>query len=469
MIETPRDESLNLYGLLGDFRLLVILFIGFRLMLLIVYQPLVIDPTTEPVLPEATEQATPEAEIDAAITVDCDLYEVGDVTPGVERGLGAMGDRRYHYALARRTACGEWPFLDWWSEFPPVWYTVTTTVYQAQGENADYSNWSVWLGFIVLAFDVGNLILMRAIGSHLYGARTGMALAWVYAVALAPMVFLFWNFETLVAFFLLLGLYYMLKGRDNRGAVAIAAGALTKFTPALLFGALIRYRTPRTAVQTIAIAAGIFAAVYGLLYLNANANDVDPAFVTASLTSQYNKASYQTAWALVDGNYTTGNFGSVESHFDVDAANELYGEPATIPGFLRLAVAAGIGLFVFVRTRRMDDRGLVAFVTITLLIFFLQSQGWSPQWLTQIIPLVLLCFPSKNGVYVTVLLSFLAFTEYPLLFLRTGDTGGVIEGAMRGPFAALIAGRTLLLVAICVALYSLLRQPRNRDGSVGTV
>jgi hypothetical protein len=442
--------SLRSLNLLGDFRLLLILFVAFRLLMLMVYQPLIIDQTAEPV---------PE---DAAGLVEVPLtsqgVEVGDVTPGVERGVGAMGDRRYHYALAALTARGDWPFVDWWSEFPPVWYTITTGVYQMQGENADYSNWSVWLAFIVIAFDVGNLILMRRIGAHLYGDVMGMALAWIYAVMLAPMVFIFWNFETLVAFFLLLGLYWLLVERHNRSAVAVAIGALTKFTPALLFGALIRYREPRLAARYIAIVIAIFVGVYALLYANNAANDGDPAIVTASLTSQFNKASYQSVWALVDGNYTTGNFGSVASHYDADAANNLYGKPAVIPSFVRLALAAALGLFIFLRTRRLDDKGLVAFVTITLLIFFLQSQGWSPQWLSQIIPLVLLAFPTRNGVLVVVLLSVLVFAEYPLLFLRTGDTGGLIEGALQGPFAALVIGRTLLLVAVCLGLYGVLRQ-----------
>jgi len=28
-----------------------------------------------------------------------------------------------------------------------------------------------------------------------------------------------------------------------------------------------------------------------------------------SLTAQFNKASYESIWALIDGNYRTGNFG----------------------------------------------------------------------------------------------------------------------------------------------------------------
>lgn len=413
--------SIRPLGLLGDFRLLLILFVSFRLMMMMVYQPILLE-------------------------------------DGQERGVTAGGDRQYHYALAELTRDGHYPFVDWWSEFPPVWYFLTTAVYQYQGERANYEGWSTLLNLILLAFDVGNLILLRKIGAHLYGEITGMTLAWVYAISLAPMIFIWWNFETLVAFLLLLGLWYLLKKQDYRSAVAMAAGALTKFTPALLLGAVLRYRNFRRAAQMVAAALGIFAGVYALLYINAAANDADLDMVTVSLTAQFGKASYETIWALIDGNYTTGNFGTVESHFDPDAADTLYGNPAVIPSFVRFGLGAAIGLFVFVRTRRLDDRGVVAFVTITLLIFFLQAQGWSPQWLTQIIPLVLLCFPTKNGVMMTVVLSLLVFAEYPVLFIRTGDTGGEITGALVVPFVIIVLARTAILVGLCVALYQKLRQ-----------
>jgi hypothetical protein len=418
---TSDNETIKISGLLSDFRLLLILFISFRLMMMMVY---------EPVLPQN----------------------------GDERGVGVGGDRVYHWQLAQLTDDGKYPFVDWWSEFPPVWYTLTTGIYQFQGETVNFGGWSMALGFILLAFDVGNLILIRKIGARLYGATTGMTLAWIYAVTLAPMIFIWWDFETMVAFFLLLGLWYLICGKENHSAVTVAIGALTKFTPVLLFGALLRFRDPKIIIRYIGITISIFVAVYGLLYLNASSNDADSGVVTASLTSQFSKASYETVWALIDGNYRTGNFGSANSHLDLDAADELYGESAVIPSFMRIAIAGAIGLFVFVKTRRFDDRGILYFTAITVFIFFLQAQGWSPQWLAQILPLILLCFPTKNGVLLTVVLSLIVFAEYPLLFIRTGDTGGEITGPFVAPFAGLILARTTILIGLCVALYNKLRQ-----------
>lgn len=408
------SSELRLTALLADFRLLLYLFVGLRVTLLLAYQPFLID--------------------------------------GVERGTGVQGDRAYHYALAELSAEGYLPFRDYWSEFPPVWYLLTTAVYQMQGENANYTGWSMVLGIILIAFDAGNLVLIRRIGSRLHGEATGMSLAWVYALLAAPLIFLWWNFETMVAFWLLLGLWWLLEGREIRSAVVVAIGALTKFTPALLLGAVFRFRELPAALRYVAVAVGIFALAYLPLFAQ------NAAMTLPSLTAQFGKSSYQTVWALVDGNYRTGNFGDVASHFDPAQASVPTGNPAVIPGFVRLAIAAAVGLWVYARSRRFDDRGLVAFVAITLLIFFLQAQGWSPQWLVQIIPLVLLSFPTKNGVLMVLLLGLLAFVEYPFLFIRTGDTGGEIAGALVMPFVIVVVARTAILVGLCVALYQRLRQ-----------
>jgi hypothetical protein len=410
-----KDKALmTIPGLLGDFRLLVILFLSFRLIMLLVYQPLVID--------------------------------------GVERGIGAGGDLLTYYGMAQLTPDYGPPFQGWWAEFPPVWPLLFNGVYQFLGRNANYTSFAMLLALMMLTLDVGNLMLMRAIGTQLHGANTGTALAWIYALSVAPMIFLAWTFETLVAFTVLLALWLFGRFNGTRAALVIGIGTLTKFTPVLLLGAVWRFRKVKHALRHTVIAAGMFAGVYLILFVQ------DADMTLPSLTAQFNKSSYQTIWALIDGNYKTGSFGPLEDRLYPERANIPLGNPARIPVWLRLGVAVAVGLFVFLRTRRFDHKGFVAFATITLLIFFLQAQGWSPQWLVQIIPLVLLCFPTRTGVLVTLLLSFAAFAEYPFLFIRTGDTHGEITGAFVMPFVMLIVARTLILVGVCVGLYRILRQ-----------
>jgi hypothetical protein len=404
--------------LFNDFRLLLILFIAFRLMLLIGYPP----------------------------------FNVG----GAERGVGVGGDRLYHYTLSALAEDGLYPFRDWWSEFPPLWYVTTTLIYVGLGEGATYDNWALLLGFLMIVSETGNLILMRRIGTKLHGEATGMALAWIYALMVAPAIYMWWNFDTLVAFWLLLSVWLLVRKMEVRSALAAGVGALTKFVPFLIFGAVLRFRPPQQAARYIAVALGIFVLAYIPLFA------LNSEFTLISLTAQFNKPSYQTVWALLDGNYTTGNFGTIESHLTANGVTDGVSDknPPAIPSIVRLALAAAIGLFVYARTRRFDNIGLVAFVGITFIIFYLQSQGWSPQWLAQVIPLVLLVFPTRDGALLCVMLSVLAFAEYPFLFIRTGDSNGVMSPAnsLFGVWTIIVLMRTVLLAAIGVMFYQKLRQ-----------
>jgi hypothetical protein len=401
--------------LLSGFTTLAVVFIGLRVLLLLAYQPLLID--------------------------------------NAERGVTVGGDYLYYYLLVQPTDAGLYPFRDWWSEFPPLWSVIEVGLYRLLGGEASYGSYATLLAGVMLACDFGNFVLLRLMGIRLYGETEGQALAWVYALLLAPLVFAFWTFEPLVVVFLLLGLWLLLRGRDVSSAVVAGLGALTKFVPALLFGAVIRFRAVRASAIYIVIAVAVFAVPYAVLLANPSTRQM----TLPSLTAQFNKASYQTVWALLDGNLSTGVFGSVSERTDVTNATLPRGNPPVVPGIVRLAGAAAVGLFIFVRTRRTDERGVVAFVLVTLLIFYLQSQGWSPQWLVGILPLTLLCFPTARGVQVCVLLSLVTFAEYPLLFIRTGATGGVISGELVLPFTVLVLVRTAILVGLVVALYRVLR------------
>lgn len=408
---------LQLHTLLADFPLLLILFISLRVLLLLVYQPLVLQ--------------------------------------GVERGIAVGGDFQTYFQIASLSDTVGLPLRDWWSEFPPLWTYFSVAIYKVQ---PNYSGFSLVLGLVFLAADVGNLVLIRKIATRLYSVETGQALAWVYALLLAPLVFIFWTFEGLVAFFMLLSLWWLLRERDRLAGLGMALGALVKFTPLVLLGAVWRYRTIRRALVPTLISAGIVAGVYAL-FLVQNA-----AMTMPSLTAQFSKSSYQTVWALLDGNYRTGNFGALDDRLDPAKASVPQGNPPVIPAWIRLAGALAIGLLVFVRTRRFDKKGLVAFAGISLLLFFLQAQGWSPQWLVQIIPFILLCMPTRDGVLLVVLLTFVTFVEYSFLFVRTGDVAGVITGDWVTPFAGVVVVRTVMLAGFGVELYRILRQSLDRQG-----
>jgi glycosyl transferase family 87 len=410
--------------LLRDSRIVLYLFVGLRLMLLLVYQPI----------------------------------------QGVGPGFTAFGDFQHYYNLASLSSQGKLPYRDYWYEFPPVFPLLSLTVYSLLSGRgpADFTAYAVLLGLVMIGFDTANLLLVRRIGARLYSDSTGMALAWIYALLAVPLVFSFWTFEPVVVCAVLLAVAWLVEGRDNRSAAAAAFGALTKFFPLVVLGSVWRFRPPRAAIRYTVIAVGL--TVLGLLVLLAVAGP----FGQPSLLAQFNKASYQSVWALIDHNYKTGNFGPIADHFDPAKAYDLQGNAPVIPAWLRALVFGAIGLFVYARTRRQDHRGIVAFVAITVTIFFLWSQGWSPQWQMFLVPLILLNYPTRDGVLTCLALALISFVEYPLLFSRTAETGGAIAPAQLPIFTAIILLRTALLIGFAVALYRRLRIPIQPAGDTTT-
>ncbi len=412
-------------SLVKDRRLLLIIFLMSRLILLVVYQPAMLE---------------------------------GPGSAGIERGLSTWGDLSYHYEIARlgdATVYGEarYPYIDFWYEYPPVFPALSVGLYQmlaARGP-AEYGSYATALGMLMIFFDLGTLLLLRRIARRLYGEERAAELAWVYALLPMPLILNFWTFDAMIAFFMLLALALLLEGQLARSGAAIACGILVKFMPIVMLPAVWRFWPRRAALKLTLIALSISALVLGGLVFAFG------DWASASFTVQFTKSSYASPWALIDGNMTTGIFGSIIDHFDLEKAATLRGNPAVIPPWLTLLIFGGIGLFVFTRPLRKDDRAVVAFVGITYMLFMLWSSAWSNQWLMWLVPLILLCFPTRNGIMTVLLLGLITFVEYPMLFGHTGDTGGIITGARVPFYYVTVLGRTMIWAALGVGMYRLLR------------
>ena len=375
------------------------------------------------------------------------LLLVHQPQPGYTPGLTAFGDFSYFYDLAKLADQGKLPYRDYWFEYPPVIALVSQGVYTViHFRGGDFTTYTLLLNLVLLAFDTGTLILIRRIGTQLYGAATGTALAWIYALIAIPLVISFWTFDSIVAFFTLLAITWLISRRDTVSAIMAAVGGLTKLMPLVILGAVWRYRTVQQALRYSLIAIGL--TVLGFAAMLAIAGP----YGLPSLTVQFNKASAETIWALADGNYKTGILNP--DHLDPASASQLQGNRAAIPVWLRTAIFGVIGLYVFATTRRRDDRGVMAFVGISFALFYLWSPNWSPQWQVTLIPLILLNFPSRNGVMLVLGLGFVSFIEYPVLFARTN---GEISGPLLPIFVLLILIRTIMLICFALGLYRRLR------------
>jgi hypothetical protein len=183
--------------------------------------------------------------------------------------------------------------------------------------------------------------------------------------------------------------------------------------PLLAFPAVVRARPwRRWLVYGLVVVAVIGAVVVSLLLVGGRV-------ALASFRSPAGWSSWQTVWALLDGNLRTGLLVAPADHFDLSVATIPVGNPARVPEWIRLVVFGLIYTGVFWQARlRESPRRLVAFVCVTLVLFFLWSKGWSPQWQTLLFPLLLLVLPLRRSVLFILVLSFVNLAEWPVLLSR---------------------------------------------------
>lgn len=159
------------------------------------------------------------------------------------------------------------------------------------------------------------------------------------------------------------------------------------------------------------MAATIVALVLGFLAA------LSPAYTFDSLRSLVSRASWQTVWSLLDGNLGTGAYQA--DRLDPVAALRPEGNLACVPQWLTLLLFGGLYLWLW---RRIPDEGeprrVIRFTTLTVVIFFLGSRGWSPQWLGMLAPLLFLSDPLDRAVLYAVVLTFVNIARWPVLLSR---------------------------------------------------
>jgi hypothetical protein len=359
-------------------------------------------------------------------------------------GLRGYGDFIHFYRLGRMGL----PFLDLWVEFPPLFPFLSTLLAQLAGERQHVYDYL--LVILLTLFDAGNIILFARLSGRVYARGSGWLRALAYTVILIPLAYGWWFFDPISVFFMLLGLYWLLAGRDYHAGVAIGLGALTKWFPALILPLVWKLRPVKQALKISAFSVGWVILVYAGLYT------ASPSLTFASLSSQGSKGSWETVWALLDGNLQTGNFGPEAERFDAGAARLPRGEPARLPSWLTLIPFVVLGAWLWWKAHLQDDRGAVAFLGLTWCIFLLWSPGWSPQWVLYLLPLILLALPEREALLLSLALVLINLLEWPVMLSRGYNWGLWLT----------IPVRTVLIVLLAVEFWKTITVPRKAERSV---
>jgi len=327
--------------------------------------------------------------------------------------LTHYGDYMHYFNLARLTDKGFYPYLHYWCEFPPLFPLLSISIYRAIARlGLGFTSYATALALVMLGFELGNLVLIYLLARLLYGHKA-WKVAGLYSLLLPPLLFACWTFEPMVLFFSLLAFYWFLRGREVSSALILGLGAMTKYTPFLFLAPVWRYSSPGRALRYTLIVLLICLLVLGPLFVRS------PDYTLASLAAQPCKSSWETVWALIDGNYDTGNFGPIRDRFVPSKAFTPLHNPSRIPWWLT-TLAFGLVYLYFFFYRRMEkrERAILRLAGLTLVLFFLWAKGWSPQWQLLLIPFILLMWPDRRGVLYVLTLGFINLLEWPVLLSR---------------------------------------------------
>lgn len=318
-------------------------------------------------------------------------------------GLRAYGDFWNFYYLA---GLG-WPFFDHWVEFPPLFPFLSRGIYlMVGGREHAYIYLSVLLFSVVQA---GSLYLFQRIAALIWGSKEGFQRTVVYAMLTVGLFYGWSYFDPLGVFLGLLGLFLAFEQAQIAAGLALGLGGLVKWFPVLFLPAVCKWMGKKGAVRTLISAVLLIGLVWGVLYLSS------PDFTEASLRSQGSKGSWETVWAIIDGNFQTGNFTPDADRMDPETISISTGNPAVISPWITLLFFGGAGGFLFWRASVRTEEQLIAFSGLTVVMFFLWSPGYSPQWVLLLIPLILLGLEQKRSMLVGLVVLLINLLEWPVL------------------------------------------------------
>jgi hypothetical protein len=174
---------------------------------------------------------------------------------------------------------------------------------------------------------------------------------------------------------------------------------------------------------------------------------------SASIQAQGAKGSWETIWALLDGNLSTGNFPPDVVRTDPGTLDLISDRDGRIDPRITFMVFGGFGLWLFGLASGKDPRAAVGFLGVTWVVFLLWSPGFSPQWVLYLLPSVFLVLPERQAILMAVVLVLINLLEWPVLLSR-------------GYFSSLwflIPIRTLILALLGVAFLPYIRKRARND------
>jgi 4-amino-4-deoxy-L-arabinose transferase-like glycosyltransferase len=327
------------------------------------------------------------------------------------------GDISFYYDLASLSDQGAYPFLHFWTEYPPLFPWLITGVYrvlQVLGFSAPqqfaYAFTSLFLGI-----ELVNIALIYSLVRRARGARAARWASVVYASCPTLVCVSSGWFDPLAVLFTLSAVRALHSKRATTTGVLIALGILTKIFPgAVLLAVPITLGWRGARRVCIAMLATLSAVILPLALVRAD-------LLLASAASMMTRGPWETLPAIASGYYGWGLQPPLEERFSAATAFAAHTTPRLLmllpESILMLAIAAAV---IALRQRLVQPQHVHVLVAIGVTTFLIGNKGFSPQFVSWLIPVVLLAWPNAIGLAYVALLSAHSlvydYTVFPAMY-----------------------------------------------------
>ena len=376
-------------------------------------------------------------------------------------GLHDVSDTLYYLEIAERIGRGDWPYLDFPFEYPPLTllFFVLPPTY---GTVAAYDRWfSAEMIAICMASAAITVIIAARVWNGL-GRPLGAAAGFAATVSAAGAISVN-RFDPAVGLVVALCVLALVYRRFTLAGIAVGLGFALKLVPIVLLPLVLVLAARRGPVLRAAVAAGFAAAVPFVPFLVRSSS----AF-SGTLGGQTSRGLHIESVAATP--YLVWKVMSQGADVAIvpPSGSLVIGAPGTIL-LARLAPIIVFGLLVAVyagvwRARsvlRADLDWIAPAALAAMLAFMCGNKVLSPQHVLWVLPLVALCLAAKllsHRVVGVMMLVAIALTqvEFPGMYDETADL-------VSTPLLVIALRNVLLVATFVVAVLSLWRVAPARE------
>jgi len=321
-------------------------------------------------------------------------------------------DFPFYRQIGEFSLSGYYPYLHYWFEYPPVFPWVVVGLYRLSvllpPPVQDLFWFQVFVSSFLLACETGSLVLVHRLSRELWGEAQAFRSALIYASLFAPLFTMLNWFDSFALFFLLLATWLIVRRRYWLAGLASGIGFMVKIFPIIVAPAALRYFKNRGRLAfAVAAATAMLAVALPFVVF-------DSRWILASFRGMIARSSWETVWALLENYFSFGAMPSLSDRFNVDAA-VWSSHPATLPWpIIDLAFLLSCVLVFIKRPTIPFPRAAVAAVALTLNLFLIFSKGYSPQFLVYPLALLVVLRPDGWGVAYATVLTAANLVEFPV-------------------------------------------------------